>query len=217
MFQGDTVDEISRVVEEKGADMVIVATHGYSGFKRLALGSSTIRLMRGLHCPLLALHAQANHSIFSENQAPPFKRILVGADFSPESALSLKYALGLAQEFQSELHLVHVMPQRHYEHLRLKTSKPQEENVHDDLIKHYTEKLAKMVPKDAYNWFTTKTAFLIGQPSEALTKYAISKNIDLIVMGTRGYGLVKSFFVGSTTDRLVRQAPCPILCISNKE
>ena len=48
---------------------------------------------------------------------------------------------------------------------------------------------------------------------QELAKYAESNAIDMIVMGIRGHGLVKTLFLGSTTDRVVRRSPCPVLSV----
>jgi nucleotide-binding universal stress UspA family protein len=57
-------------------------------------------------------------------------------------------------------------------------------------------------------------AVLRGQAHEELVAYAVTQHIDMIVMGVRGYGLVKSLLMGSTTDRVVRRSPCPVLVVS---
>jgi nucleotide-binding universal stress UspA family protein len=54
---------------------------------------------------------------------------------------------------------------------------------------------------------------LAGHPHQELTKYAVVQRMDLIVLGVRGHGLVETLLVGSTTDRVVREAPCPVLTV----
>ena len=73
-----------------------------------------------------------------------------------------------------------------------------------------------MVPEEARYWCTPHTSLLEGQPYEKIVTYAESKDIDMIVLGVRGHGLVKTVFLGSTTDRVVRKAPCPVLSVSLK-
>ena len=73
-----------------------------------------------------------------------------------------------------------------------------------------------MVPEEAGNWCTPQTALLQGHPYEELVRYAQSNHIDMIVMGVRGHRLVKTLFLGSTTDRVIRRAPCPVLSVSSK-
>jgi nucleotide-binding universal stress UspA family protein len=70
-----------------------------------------------------------------------------------------------------------------------------------------------MVPEEAQTWCKPVTVLLAGQSHEEITKYAMVNDIDLVVLGVRGYGLVESLFVGSTTDRVMRRASCPVLSV----
>ncbi len=57
-------------------------------------------------------------------------------------------------------------------------------------------------------------ALLEGQPYEQLLTYAEKAAIDLIVLGSRGHGLIDTMLIGSTTDRVIRNASCPVFSIS---
>ena len=87
-----------------------------------------------------------------------------------------------------------------------------QEEYHDLLI----QKLKDMVPDEAANWCTPQTSIMEGQPHDELVKYAHTRDIDMIVLGVRGHGLVKTLFLGSTTDRVIRDSPCPVLSVSSK-
>jgi nucleotide-binding universal stress UspA family protein len=212
---GHTADEISRLVAEKEIDLVIAATRGRSGLKRLILGSVTERLMRVLACPLLIVHSPEHEFVNPINQEIRLKKILVGCDFSPDSDLAFQQALSLAQEFEADLHLAHVIEPTVSTEL-LKPDKALSAEIQQGLHQRFTEKLIAMVPQDARNWCTPETCILEGQPYEALVQYAKTHAIDMIVLGVRGHGLVKTLFLGSTTDRVVRQSTCPVLSVSTK-
>jgi nucleotide-binding universal stress UspA family protein len=212
---GHAADEISRIVEEKNIDLVVAATRGRSGLKRLILGSVTERLMRTLTCPLLVVQSPDNAFTGPDDQELKIENILVGCDFSPDSGLAFEYGLSLAQEFQSELHLAHVIEAPIYQELH-KTETHLEEELQEEIHNRLLQKLQDMVPEEARNWCTPQTSLLDGRPYEELVKYAEQHNIGITVLGTRGHGLVKSLFVGSTTDRVVRRAPCPVLSVSTK-
>ncbi len=212
---GHTADEVSRLVEEKGIDLVIAATRGRSGLKRLMLGSVTERLMRVLSCPLLVVHSPEHEFVNPINQEIRLKKILVGCDFSPDSDLAFQHALSLAQEFEADLHLTHVIEPSVSSEL-LKPDKALSAEIQQGLHQRFTEKLIAMVPEDARNWCTPETRILEGQPYEALVRYAKTNAMDMIVLGVRGHGLVKTLFLGSTTDRVVRQSSCPVLSVSTK-
>ncbi|MFP4452304.1 MAG: universal stress protein, partial [Desulfobacterales bacterium] len=164
------------------------------------LGSVTARLMRILSCPILVLRT-IEELEKPHRQTIPFKRILVGCDFSRDSDAALQRSLNIAQEFESELHLVHVVESG--------------EPASGDLNEAIREKLSSMVPEDVMNWCEgVKTSVLEGKPHAELIRYADIHEIDLIALGVRGQSMVESLFVGSTTDRVVRRAPCPVLSVN---
>ncbi len=212
---GHTADEITRLAREKSADLVVAATHGRSGLKRFLLGSVVERLMRTLPCPLLSIPAPAADAPDPADRPLRFERILVGCDFSMDAELALQHGLSLAQEFQSELHLTHVIEKPAYV-----MPEGQMAGVPDDFIpmmkKQLREKLAGLIPAEARNWCRPELTLLEGRPDEELIRYAESKKIDLIVLGAHGQGLVEKLLVGSTTDRVVRRALCPVLSVCAK-
>jgi nucleotide-binding universal stress UspA family protein len=213
---GNAADEVARLAEEKDAGLAITATRGHSGLKRLILGSVTEHLMRTLPCPLLAVHRYDNYPEAPEARDIRFKKILVGCDFSSDSTLAFQYGLSLAQEYEAELHLVHVLEPPVYKDIP-KPAEDAREFIRKNLYDQLTEKLEAMIPSDALNWCRPKTMLLAGRPDDELTKYANIHNVDLIVMGVAGHGIVESFFVGSTTERVMRKAPCAVLSVRPKK
>ena len=209
---GHTADEIARMVENHRIDLAVSATHGRSGLKRLLLGSVTERLMRILSCPLLIIKDLEGRDTGAKETLFPPRRILVGCDFSSDSDLAFQYGLAMAQEFEAELHLVHVIEPPVYQNVLtsdLSTGGHGKKSMVDQL----TGKLARMVPVEARNWCDLTTALREGKPDEELTQYAELNDMDLIVLGVHGHGLVESLFIGSTTDRVARRSPCPVLSI----
>ena len=209
---GHTADEISRIVDEKRIDFVISATHGRSGLKRLLLGSVTERLMRTLSCPLLIIKEQGKEVPEIKRTSFPPKRILVGCDFSINSDLAFQYGLAMAQEFEAELHLVHVVEPPVYQNVLFSDVSSGLYN-REAMIDELSDKLNRKVPPEARNWCDLKTILLEGNADEEITRYADFKEVDLIVVGVRGHGLVETLFVGSTTDRVARRSPCPVLSV----
>jgi len=208
---GNPANEIARLAADKQVDLAIAASHGRSGLKRLILGSVTERLMRTLPCPLWVVRSPERGFVTPATQAVQLKKILVGCDFSPDSSLAFEYGLSLAQEFQADLHLAHVVEPPLYDDL-IKPSETREP-FRQRLQKTVQEKLTAMVPEEARTWCNPVTTLLAGQPHEELIKYAVVNDLDLIVLGVRGHSLVETLFVGSTTDRVLRKAPCPVLSV----
>ena len=212
---GHTADEIAHIAKEKAADLVVSATHGRSGLKRLILGSVTERLMRTLPCPMYIVRSLEREPAAPVMAEVKLKRILVGCDFSTDSDLAVHYGLSLAQEFQTELYLAHVLEPTVYKDMLTQVAGAPDsdrEGLRDTL----TRKLEGMVPEEAKQWCTPETVLLAGHPSDELTKYAVVNKMDLIVLGVRGHSVMESLLVGSTTDRVVRQAPCPVLSVRPK-
>lgn len=202
--QGTPADIISRLASEQQADMVITATHGKAGFKRIILGSVTEKLIKTLHCPLLVLPLQEHDLMPPATVEIKLKKILVGCDFSPDSKLAFDYGLSLAQEFQAELHLSHVIKPSLYKNER--------EGI-NQLRDRLEKKLEGLVPEACRDWCTAKIALLDGEPYMALMDYAKEQEMDMIVLGIRGHTLWEKLLVGSTTDRLIRHSPFPVLAV----
>ncbi len=230
---GHPADEITRLAQKNEVDLVIAATHGGSGIKRFLVGSVTDRLVKTLECPLLVLHPG------TDKQTPqvrlPMKRILVGCDFSEGSDLAFNYALSLAQEFEAELHLVHVVkPQTHValgsaDAIRFREddflapdpdpvadqpiSEKEREGRSRDILEQMEGQLSIMVPEESRNWCTPVIRICRGEPYMEILEYAKNNQIDMIVLGIHGHSLLEQFLVGSTTDRVISRADCPVLAV----
>ena len=210
---GQPAEEVLRIAREDQAEVVVTATHGRKGLKRFLLGSVTERLMRTLPCPLLVVRDGDPARTPSDAERLRFSRILVGCDFSPDADLAFAHALSLAQEFQSELHLAHVIEMPTYTELLNPVLEHRQSS--SAAIKEFIQgKLDALVPEDARHWCSASTVMLEGQPYEQLLKYAEQTAIDLIVLGSRGHGLIDTMLIGSTTDRVIRNATCPVFSVS---
>jgi len=235
--KGDAADEISNIARKKKIDLVVTATQGQSAMARLLIGSVTEKLMKTIHCPLLILHTQKHVFLPSPEHHIKMDKILVGCDFSPDSRLAFDYGISLAQEFQATLHLVHVIkptenldlkqnneldisPGDYYRltssrnYLEMTPEKRQEKlrNIRE-IRNRLTQQLHRMVPEDSRHWCTPETMLLDGEPYRELLQYARDEKMDLIVLGIHGHTLLEKLMVGSTTHRVIRQSPCPVLAV----
>ncbi len=233
---GHPAEMISETAVENEIDFVIAATHGGSGIKRFLVGSVTDRLVKILPVPLLVLHSDAGRPFFPEGREISMKRILVGCDFSPDSKLAFDYGLSLAQEFQAELFLTHVIrPSERVQfssadyikiqegdylgwtpadYLDLqKESRSYEDQVRNGLVSRVERQMDQMVPEDCRAWCTPITTVLDGEPYSELIRFAEQEKADIIVLGIRGHGLLERFLVGSTTDRVISRGRCPVLAV----
>ena len=135
------------------------------------------------------------------------QRVLVAYDFSDHSELALKYALLVAQEYQSELHLLHVLPPNTVEESEIAWYPLGREGAYHKAA----HRLQKAVSPEAHLWCSVKHAVAEGQPYREILNYAEKNKIDLICLGAHGAGFGMRALFGSTVDRVLRQAPCPVL------
>lgn len=205
---GVPAEEIVRIAVDKRADLAIAATHGRSGLQRFIVGSVTERLMHTLPCPLLVIHDTAP----SEAQ---FKKIMVGCDFSPDADLGVAYGVRLAQAFGAELHLVHIIEPHSVKDM-LKPWRGPSNGDAPDLHNRLREEMLRLIPASVLPGDQPHIVLQPGLSHEELVKYAMAQNIDLIVLGVHGRGFVEKLLVGSTTDRVIRLAPCPVLSVRPK-
>ncbi|NOR24757.1 MAG: universal stress protein [Desulforhopalus sp.] len=237
IHKGDPAYEIRRLALKEKIDMVVTATHGTSGMQRLLIGSVTEKLIKTLPCPLLMLCPQEHGFKPLHDGEMKLKKILVGCDFSPDSKLAFDYGLSLAQEFQAELHLAHVVKPTEY--IELKSSdylsvipgdydhwrildyieiqkKVTEENREkiNQIRSRLERQLYLMFPEEGKTWCPPHTILLDGEPYKELIKYAKEQEFDMVILGIRGHTLWEKLMVGSTTDRVIRHAPpCPVLAV----
>ena len=142
------------------------------------------------------------------------KSILVPIDFSEVSQKALRYAVRMAEQFGSKITLLNVVqpvatPDFAYHPLMLETDKAKESaKARLDTL---CRKLA--VPSRLLE----KTMVRFGTPFAEITAAAKSLKVDLIILTTHGYTGLKHVLMGSTAERVVRHAPCPVLTVREKE
>jgi universal stress protein A len=141
------------------------------------------------------------------------RTILAPTDFSPHSERAVRYACGLAQRLGSELHLLHVLSEivpAGPDPLLMPVMPPEYYQENEDRSR---ETLSKLIQPD---WGTPRsviTAVRWGSPVEVISAYAEDQKIDLIVIATHGRTGLSHVFLGSVAERIVREAPCPVLTI----
>lgn len=137
-----------------------------------------------------------------------FKRIITAVDGSEHSYRALYYAKGIAECFGADLYLVHIFPQTsdllgydEYEHLVARR-----EAAGQEILQEARQKLGETS-------VTVYEELLEGPEAEAILAVAETRQIDLIVMGTRGLSTLQGLLLGSVSHKVIRHAKCPVtLC-----
>ena len=214
IVEGNIAAEILSRARQTG--LLVIGTHGRSGFDRLVLGSLTENMLRKAACPVLTVPRAAPGT--APGSAVLFKRILCPIDFSDVSTNALNYAMSVAQEADAHLTVLHVMTYEMeltpdmsesllaYSHLNKEEFRQACEDNSRELLK-------AAVPDTVRAYCTVETLLATGKPYREILRVAAEQRSDLIVMGVQGRGAVDLMFFGSTTQHVVRQATCPVLTL----
>jgi len=144
------------------------------------------------------------------------KKILYPTDFSDPSAYALKYAIEMAKKYDAELELLHVMldeTQMVSFYLPQVTVK----NLASDMEEGAKTKLKEFVENSEGLTDIKYTYQMVkGVADDEIIKRAEEADIDLIVIGTHGRTGFEHVLFGSTAEKVVRRAPCPVLTVRSK-
>lgn len=208
VVEGNVVSWIVRRASELPADLIVMGTHGRSGFERLLLGSVTERVLLKAPCPVLTVPPHAPTAAIS---GVVFPRILCAIDFSPASMKALEVASSLARDSGVRLSVAHVLERFPiYEPVMMGgPGAPEHDRVASE-VAH--TRLQAEIP-DAIRR-TTEITQLAGEGKayREILRLADEVQAELIVIGAHGsdrshHGL------GSTTNQVVRRAVCPVLTV----
>jgi nucleotide-binding universal stress UspA family protein len=205
--KGDLASGITQTATERNVDLIVMQSRRRPHAAAL-LGSTAEAVCHTAPCPVLVTHPREHEWVKQETGEIELKRVLVAHDFSDHSATALLFGVLLAEEYQAELHLIHVLPPQTElaapEYEWLQTSD-------EDAFQQAARRLQSAVPAEAFLWCEVKQVVREGKPYREILSYAEEQVIDLICMGVRGAGSGLRAILGEQTDRVLRRAPCPVL------
>lgn len=215
---GHPAQQILARASALGADMIVMGTHGTSGFQHFVLGSVTEKVLRKAGCPVLTVPPRA------PVPAPlPFARILCPIDFSGPSRSALEWAWSLAQESQAAVTLLHVIewpweepPPPHLEELPVREAQKLAE-FRRELETTSLAELESLVPPDVRARRAATPLIRHGKAHREVLAAAAACQADLIVMGVHGRNVIDLSLFGSTTNQVVRAASCPVLTVRARQ
>lgn len=194
---------ICDVAERQENPLIVMGTHGYSGFRRAVMGSVAERTLRYALCPVMAVREEP------EKAARPFERVLVATDFSPNAESATDIAIEMCQEFGAEFHLVHAL---HLTSPSIPDLTLPESYFPEAARKVATGRLESANERAKAAGIEGTVNLVEGVASHAISEFAEKLNPDLIVLGTRGHtGLTHLVSLGSVAERVLRGASCSVL------
>ncbi len=209
---GSSYQEITRLAQGLKSDLIILSTHGRTGFKRALLGSTTERVVRHAPCPVLTVRCDGevkSPDLKASGLGPRINRILVPVDFSERSAAAVEFAVGMVRTMKARLALLHVVAPLPLRLSRFRAEMQEYDAATKQEAQRKLEALAATVPKDI------GVDVLLRQdlPPRGIAGVAHEWRSDLIILPTRGLTAVKYIMLGCTAEAVVRHAPCPVLTL----
>lgn len=199
--------EILAQAARRHPNLLVMGTHGRSGFERLFLGSTAEKVLRKADCPVMTVPPKAPDATASG--PVPFRRIVCGVDFSKSSRVALDYAMSLAQEDAAALAVVHVIDT----HPMYADFAPPAAIDLRAWTEQATAGLRDLVPDIVRDKCSVAEVVREGTPYREILGLARELAADLIVLGVHGRGAADLFFFGSTTHHVIREGHCAVLTL----
>ena len=199
------------------ADLLVMGTHGRSGFNRVLLGSVTEKVLRQVTCPVLTVPPAA-----PQRTAGPvaFKRILCAIDYSPSALKALQYALDLGRQAGGCMTVLHALeysnPEEDFEPSPFDPCRQALVNSRrrrQALIDYAHRQLHALIAQEPTTWCEIEELVAVDRAYKAILHHALEVKADLIVMGAQGTAGVELMLYGSNTQHVLRAASCPVLTV----
>lgn len=200
------------LAEELGVGLIVLGSRGRGGAKRALLGSVSDSVVRLARCPVMVVRERDGEP----PSLPPREVLLLATDGSEEAGLALRTTVELADATGSELHLVTVgreyrtvdgspgEPEGFANAAAARTLEREAQGRLDDGVKQVEE---------AGGTVARAHRRMGGRPDEKIVRLAEELDAGLVVVGSRGLGGVRRALMGSVSDAVVRNAPCPVLVV----
>jgi nucleotide-binding universal stress UspA family protein len=204
--EGNAATRILERAASLRADLIVMGTHGLSGFERLMMGSVTEKVLRKARCPVMTVPPAS-----VTTAKVPYTRLLCPVDFSDSSLAALRFAFSLAKESDAHLTILHAFDWPPDDDLLLERFDAPE--FRREVESQACRRLEALVTDEVRVWCKPATKICYGKPYRQILEVAARDQSDLVIIGVRGRNPLDLAVFGSTTNHVVRQASCPVLTI----
>jgi nucleotide-binding universal stress UspA family protein len=209
---GDPADSIITAAEAEGHALIVIATNGRSGIQRLRLGSVTRHIIQQATVPTLVVGATE-----TDASPRPVSEIVVTLDGSEVSEAALAPAAQLARALGVPLTLFRVVPSllfaaHSWEQTAFVPTIEMEQDE-EGAIKEYLEERATRIRQQGQAVQTLVQRSVTNRAESVILDYLATRPMAIAVMSSRGHSGVRRWILGSTTEAIVTQPPCPVLVI----
>ncbi|MCZ6746754.1 MAG: universal stress protein [Acidobacteria bacterium] len=214
--EGIPHSSIVRQAEEIGADLLVMGTHGISGFERLLLGSVTEKVLHKIHTPLLAVSQNVPDTVVAAEAEGRLGTILVATDLGTDTMDTVEYAFALGTRYGARIVMLHVVPPPMAFFGPMEAPWPgavDMDGLAERLEKDGLKRMEALVPAELGEGCPVEFLVRHGNPSAVILDTASAHHADLVVVGAHGHGSSDLGWVGSTCHRVLRAAKCPVLAV----
>ena len=195
LMEDDPVIAVLRVLKGLRAGLVVMGTHGRTGLARIRLGSVTESVLRQVSVPMLTVGPR----IKPTPRVGLFRRILCPVHYTDLAQAAFEHAVALAEKTKAELMVAHIQ-----EHgAEGETAEP-------------LQQLCAWVPAEIRAMCAVKDVVRSGNAAEQIVAEAKASQVDCIVIGAHPRSFLGTTLFGSTTELVIRNAPCPVLSVIRK-
>jgi len=202
LCEGEPPEVILGMAAEKKADLIVLGTYGRKGLNRFLMGSVTARVIVDSPVDVLVIKKECSECTGT------YRSILVSYDGSDFSKNALVRACRLSKVDNAEVSVLYVIPR--YEEM---VGFFRTESIKKSLLEEARKILDSAKGLASDNGVTVKTEIRDGRASDKILETAADLKNDLIVMGSYGWQGVNKAIMGSTTERVLINAPCPVLAV----
>jgi nucleotide-binding universal stress UspA family protein len=201
-------ERITAYVEEQDIDLVVMGTHGRRGLQRMLMGSITEEVVRTAACPVLTVRSDT-----PESAHRTVRRILVPVDFSDASKTAVRHASELAQTYDAQLDLLHVVEQVAYP-----SAYGVDPGYHSpqEVIPRVEKSLGEMA-REELDSENVKVSATVGYGPLTILDYIDENDIDLVVIATHGRTGLERMLLGSVAERVLRRSSAPVFVVKPEQ
>jgi nucleotide-binding universal stress UspA family protein len=212
IVEGEPASEIARAVREYDIDLVTVVTHGRKGLSRALGGSTAEEIIAEAPCPVLAIRPPQHDFVEHQDSLSEIhlNRVVLATNFQPSSVAATQLATQITNHTGAELHVLYVIGD-YFE--QISALFPEGSLAALSRLRRYVqERMSQLTREDGPRAITNIAE---GRPYEEIVRLAAQKEADMIIIGTTVHA---SLFggvpvLGAEIERVVRNAPCPVLCV----
>ena len=218
VLRGDPAAAITEYVAERDVDLAVMGTHGRTGISRVLTGSTSAQMVREGSVPVVTVRETDGRPSTS------YDDIMIPTDGSPPAEAAIDHGIAVADAFDATVHALSVVDTTALAGGADATvpgggggGGVATGDLLDPLLSRGEDATDLVAERAREAGLTVTTEVTEGSPGSALLEYAETESVDFVAMGTHGYTGIDRVLLGSTTERLIRNASVPVMSVRTED